>query len=135
MATEWTAERIINETRCIVCENIEQRKKVFEQLEKIGFKKSGMISDTDLCISPDSDFDYTCYTFIAGFEKPLAASVFLTPTNPLLVALKKELLEIADSGKNEDRKQYDYYIAISNFIDNDTDRATDIANLIINSEI
>lgn len=59
----------------------------------------------------------------------------ILPYNSQLIGLKMELREIKDSGKAEGRKQYDYFISISNFIDNDTDRAADIANLIINSEI
>jgi len=104
----------------------------------MGFHKFGSMDEEDLAITIDEDNRFIAFPITAAI-RTITVIDFLTHwpqiTQPDLINLKKQLLEIADSGENEGKKRNDYYIAISNFIDNYTDRATDIANLIINSEI
>jgi len=138
MAHEWTAERL--RKVCIVCENIQERGKVFKKLAELGFKNFGDVDDSDLCINCDSDMDYMTYNWINDDETPLSASRFLndTPPSPELTALKKRLMEIADSDRNELEKNYQYEGYIHNFIAYNivsNTHATDLANLIISSDL
>lgn len=139
MQTEWTKKELIQQGICILCENLEERAKVLKQLQILGFTQSGKNHDNELCVTPDDEGEFTCYEVICSYQTPLTASKFLTPPNPELIKLKKQLLEIADKDRGEpfliDEVETDNYNAITEYIAGHRQSATDIANLIINSEI
>ena len=150
MEQAWTAERLRKEQPYIKCDNLKERAKVIEKLESIGMCRKYSIIDNEIIIviypnSEEYPNGYYVTIQIEIFEWHLkahpnitiiTASEFLnsTPPNPELIALKKRLLEIADSGVEEYESRY--FNEIIDFIyDSSGTTCTALANLIINADL
>lgn len=135
--TAWTAEQILKKQPCIECENLEQRNKVVDRLKFMGFKYEtnfGEIVDTDLYVETFHTGEFGLFNVPNDTFPVIPAYEFLTQPNPKLTALKKRLLEIADSNRNE--YESEYFNAMVDFIyDSSGNTCTALANLIINSDI
>lgn len=138
--TAWTEQMLIKKgSPYIKCENFEQRKQVIDVIESWGYKLYGYVKIHELYVCAMHD-EHQYLTDISGYDNYITAAEFLnyTPPNPELTALKKRLMEIADSDRNELEKNYQYEGYIHNFIAYNivsNTNATDLANLIINSDL
>lgn len=150
MAQAWTAERLRKEQPYIKCDNLKQRGKVIEKLERIGMCRKYSMVDNEIIIViyPISEeypngyyisLSYKIFECLIRDTKNIiiiTASEFLnsTPPSPELIALKKRLLEIADSGVEEYESRY--FNAMIDFIyDSSGTTCTALANLIINADL
>lgn len=138
MAQEWTAERLRKEV-AIKCKDLQQQKQVIDKVESMGFRLWNSITHkpNGLYILTCSDNEYFCGDTSLRNDTLIPASEFLntTPTNPELLALKKRLMYIADSGNTDDTKEFDYFETLHTFMKTTGPTCTALANLIINSDI
>lgn len=138
--TAWTADKIQKIQPCIECENLEQRNKVVDRLKFMGFKYEnnfGEIVDTDLYVETFHSCEFGVFDIPNDTFPVILASELLNtpPPNPELQALKKRLIEIADSGYNEDTNEFQYFDALHNYMKTTGLTCTALANLIINSDL
>lgn len=138
--TAWTAERLRKEQPYIKCKNLAQQKIAIKHLEFLGFSALEDTVGDELIISVYWS-NFSTMNMAGDTNCPVIfASEFLNtpPPNPELQALKKRLIEIADSDRNDAEKNYQYEGHIFNFMAYNNwsnTHATDLANLIINSDI